>query len=55
MFLVSKIDDLELLSMFLVSTTDDLEILYQKKHYEDNDIGLGPAKDPPILKFFRNL
>ena len=36
--------------MFLVSTIDDLEILYQRRHSTDNDTGLEPAKDPTMLK-----
>ena len=50
MFLVSTMDDFELVNMFLISTMDNLEILYQSKHWADNDIGLGPTKDPPMLK-----
>ena len=32
MFLISTMDDLELVNMFLVSTMDDLEILYERKY-----------------------
>ena len=34
----------------LVSMMDDLEIPCKRKHWVDNDTGLEPAKDPPMLK-----
>ena len=31
------------------------KILYHRKHSIDEDTGLGPAKDPPILKLTYSL
>ena len=55
MFLISAMDDLELVNMFLVSTMDDLEILYERKYQANNDTSLGLAKDPLMLKLAYTL
>ena len=39
-----------LVSMFPVNTVGRWIFLFKRKHQIMKDTGLGPAKDPPILK-----